>query len=117
MDVFEELKRIIVPFNVEWIDQALADQPSTFDVDARWYLNDVLDAPDDVLEHAADVRRADERHALRDPSAHVRGRQTEGADHGSGNRPAGRAVRRRVDEVGHMSHSTLRSHREAPTLL
>jgi hypothetical protein len=37
MDVFEELKRIIVPFNVELIDQALADQPSTFDVDARWY--------------------------------------------------------------------------------
>jgi len=37
MDVFEELKRIIVPFNVEWVDQALADQASTFDVDARWY--------------------------------------------------------------------------------
>jgi hypothetical protein len=39
MDVFEELKRIIAPFNVEQIDNALADRPSTFDVDARWYSN------------------------------------------------------------------------------
>jgi hypothetical protein len=39
MDVFEELKRIIAPFNVEQIDSALADRPSTFDVDARWYSN------------------------------------------------------------------------------
>jgi hypothetical protein len=37
MDVFEELKRIVAPFNVEQIDAALAGQPSTFDVDARWY--------------------------------------------------------------------------------
>ena len=37
MDVFEELKRIIMPFNVEQIDNALADRPSTYDVDARWY--------------------------------------------------------------------------------
>jgi hypothetical protein len=39
MDAFEELKRIIAPFNIEQIDQALHDQPSTFDVDARWYSN------------------------------------------------------------------------------
>lgn len=39
MDVFEELKRIIAPFSVEQIDNALADRPSTFDVDARWYSN------------------------------------------------------------------------------
>ena len=39
MDVFEELKRIIVPFNIEQIDAALVDRPSTFDVDARWYSN------------------------------------------------------------------------------
>jgi hypothetical protein len=39
MDVFEELKRITAPFNIEHIDRALADQPSTFDVDARWYSN------------------------------------------------------------------------------
>jgi hypothetical protein len=39
MDVFEELKRIIAPFSIEQIDQALADRPSTFDVDARWYSN------------------------------------------------------------------------------
>lgn len=37
MDVFEELKRIIAPFDAEQIDHALADRPSTFDVDARWY--------------------------------------------------------------------------------
>lgn len=37
MDVFEELKRIIQPFDVEQIDNALADRPSMFDVDARWY--------------------------------------------------------------------------------
>lgn len=37
MDVFEELKRIIAPFDPEQIDHALADRPSTFDVDARWY--------------------------------------------------------------------------------
>lgn len=37
MDVFEELRRIIAPFNIEQIDHALADQPSTYDVDARWY--------------------------------------------------------------------------------
>jgi len=39
MDVFEELKRIIAPFNIEQIDAALADRPSSFDVDARWYSN------------------------------------------------------------------------------
>jgi hypothetical protein len=39
MDVFEELKRIITPFDAEQIDHALADRPSTFDVDARWYSN------------------------------------------------------------------------------
>ena len=39
MDVFEELKRIIAPFDAEQIDHALADRPSTFDVDARWYSN------------------------------------------------------------------------------
>ena len=37
MDVFDELKRIIAPFDAEQIDHALADRPSTFDVDARWY--------------------------------------------------------------------------------
>lgn len=37
MDVFEDLKRIIAPFDVAQIDHALADRPSTFDVDARWY--------------------------------------------------------------------------------
>lgn len=37
MDAFEELRRIIAPFPAEQIDLALADQPSTFDVDARWY--------------------------------------------------------------------------------
>jgi len=37
MDAFEELRRIIAPFDVEQIDHALADRPSTFDVDARWY--------------------------------------------------------------------------------
>jgi hypothetical protein len=37
MDVFEELKRIIAPFPLEPIDNALADRPSTYDVDARWY--------------------------------------------------------------------------------
>src|SRR5262245_6391534 len=37
MDVFEELKRIIAPFDIEQIDAALGDRPSTFDVDARWY--------------------------------------------------------------------------------
>jgi hypothetical protein len=37
MDAFEELKRIIAPFDAEQIDAALADRPSTFDVDARWY--------------------------------------------------------------------------------
>ena len=37
MDAFEELKRIIAPFDIEQIDAALADRPSTFDVDARWY--------------------------------------------------------------------------------
>ena len=39
MDAFEELKRIIAPFDIEQIDCALADRPSTFDVDARWYSN------------------------------------------------------------------------------
>jgi hypothetical protein len=39
MDVFDELKRIIAPFPIEQIDHALADRPSTFDVDARWYSN------------------------------------------------------------------------------
>jgi hypothetical protein len=39
MDVFEELKRIVAPFNVDQIDAALHGQPSTFDVDARWYSN------------------------------------------------------------------------------
>jgi hypothetical protein len=37
MDVFEELKRIIAPFPIEPIDDALVDRPSTYDVDARWY--------------------------------------------------------------------------------
>jgi hypothetical protein len=37
MDVFEELKRIVAPFDAEQIDAALADRPSSFDVDARWY--------------------------------------------------------------------------------
>ena len=37
MDVFDELKRIIAPFDAEQIDCALSDRPSTFDVDARWY--------------------------------------------------------------------------------
>src|SRR5215510_15665979 len=37
MDVFEELTRIIAPCDAAQIDHALADQPSTFDVDARWY--------------------------------------------------------------------------------
>ncbi|HEX4420208.1 MAG TPA: hypothetical protein VH165_19970 [Kofleriaceae bacterium] len=37
MDAFDELRRIIAPFSVEQIDAALNDQPSTFDVDARWY--------------------------------------------------------------------------------
>jgi len=37
MDVFDELQRIIAPFPIDQIDAALADQPSTFDVDARWY--------------------------------------------------------------------------------
>jgi hypothetical protein len=37
MDAFEELRRIIAPFPAEQIDLALADQSSTFDVDARWY--------------------------------------------------------------------------------
>ncbi|HEU4732762.1 MAG TPA: hypothetical protein VFT22_32925 [Kofleriaceae bacterium] len=39
MDVFEELKRIIAPFDSAQIDNALADRPSMFDVDARWYSN------------------------------------------------------------------------------
>jgi hypothetical protein len=39
MDVFDELRRMIAPFSVEQIDHALADRPSTFDVDARWYSN------------------------------------------------------------------------------
>jgi hypothetical protein len=39
MDVFEELKRIIAPFPIEPIDNALADRPSTYDIDARWYSN------------------------------------------------------------------------------
>lgn len=39
LDAFEELKRIIAPFPIEAIDAALADRPSTFDVDARWYSN------------------------------------------------------------------------------
>ena len=39
MDVFEELKRIIAPFSIEQIDNALSDRPSSFDVDARWYSN------------------------------------------------------------------------------
>ena len=39
MEAFEELKRIIAPFNVEHIDNALGDRPSTFDVDARWFSN------------------------------------------------------------------------------
>jgi hypothetical protein len=37
MDVVEDLQRIIAPFKLEQIEHALADQPSTFDVDARWY--------------------------------------------------------------------------------
>jgi hypothetical protein len=37
MDVFDELKRIIAPFDADQIDAALGDRPSTFDVDARWY--------------------------------------------------------------------------------
>jgi hypothetical protein len=37
MDVFEELTRFIAPFDAAQIDHALADRPSTFDVDARWY--------------------------------------------------------------------------------
>jgi hypothetical protein len=37
MDVFEELTRIIAPFDAAQIDDALADRPSTFDTDARWY--------------------------------------------------------------------------------
>jgi hypothetical protein len=37
MDAFEELQRIVAPFPAEQIDAALADRPSTFDVDARWY--------------------------------------------------------------------------------
>jgi len=39
MDVFEELQRIIAPFDGEQIDAALNDKPSRFDVDARWYTN------------------------------------------------------------------------------
>ena len=39
MDAFEELQRIIAPFPADQIDAALADRPSTFDVDARWYSN------------------------------------------------------------------------------
>ena len=39
MDAFEELPRIIAPFPADPIDAALADRPSTFDVDARWYSN------------------------------------------------------------------------------
>src|SRR5262245_49978218 len=39
MDPFEELQRIIAPFPADQIDAALADRPSTFDVDARWYSN------------------------------------------------------------------------------
>ena len=39
MDAFEELQRIIAPFPVDQIEAALADRPSTFDVDARWYSN------------------------------------------------------------------------------
>jgi hypothetical protein len=39
MDAFEDLKRIIAPFEIDQIDHALADRPSTFDVDARWYSN------------------------------------------------------------------------------
>jgi hypothetical protein len=39
MDVLDELKRIIAPFSVDQIDSALNDQPSTFDVDARWWSN------------------------------------------------------------------------------
>lgn len=37
MDAFEELPRIVAPFPADQIDAALADRPSTFDVDARWY--------------------------------------------------------------------------------
>lgn len=37
MDAFDELKRIIAPFPIDAIDAALADRPSTFDVDGRWY--------------------------------------------------------------------------------
>lgn len=39
MDAVEELKRMIAPYPSEQIDAALNDQPSTFDVDARWYSN------------------------------------------------------------------------------
>jgi hypothetical protein len=39
MDAFEDLKRIIAPFSAEQIDRALVDQPSSFDVDARWFSN------------------------------------------------------------------------------
>lgn len=37
MDAFDELRRIIAPFPIEQIDDALGDRPSRFDVDARWY--------------------------------------------------------------------------------
>jgi hypothetical protein len=39
MDVLEELRRIIAPFSIDQIENALSDRPSTFDVDARWYSN------------------------------------------------------------------------------
>ncbi|HEY0190271.1 MAG TPA: hypothetical protein VGC42_04065 [Kofleriaceae bacterium] len=39
MDVLDDLRRIVAPFDIGQIEAALADQPSTFDVDARWYTN------------------------------------------------------------------------------
>ena len=37
VDVFEELGRCIAPFDLQKIDNALTDQPSQFDADARWH--------------------------------------------------------------------------------
>lgn len=37
MDVFEELTRVVAPFDVGKIDAALNGQPSQFDADARWH--------------------------------------------------------------------------------
>jgi hypothetical protein len=38
-ETFDDLKRLIAPFPIDAIDAALADRPSTFDIDARWYSN------------------------------------------------------------------------------